>query len=187
MQSPGSSTSKAAETPVPNSASVIALQVGTLIQLKSPIQLDQTEKRPNQAGATLIKEPLTLRGSVPADSILKVVEKINEDQEQGVLLKLEIICLTPSTGNSDALRNAQPGQNNTPVSPSKVRSSPASSAPELASANSHPLQRQQELLILEKTLLPKVMKTLKPSQVSECSAFTTPDAPAKQEPNSEQN
>jgi protein phosphatase len=179
MQSPGSSTSKAAQTPVPNSASAIALQVGTLIQLKSPIQLDQTEKRPNQPSATSTKQPFTLKGSVPADSILKVVE-IQENQEQGVLLKLEIICLTPGTGNSDTVRNAQPGQNNTPVSPSKVGPSPASSAPELAIANSHPLQGVGELLILENTLLPKVLKTLKPAQVSECSASTTPDAPAKQ-------
>lgn len=91
----------------PNQALTLTLPVGTFIQTKSQILIQQPTPTD---GSAIAKSPTNvLRVIVPANSILKVVGK-QENLRRGDLLKLRSICLPSNVTVANTSRQLQPGQ-----------------------------------------------------------------------------
>lgn len=109
MQSPGSSTSKAASTPVFHSPSPPFLNKGSLIRTKNEIKLSQTALHQDSAIASQQRQlDSPTKKPVPAGSVLQVLDK-QRISEQDYWLNLKV-CSTPGTEPSGATK-PQPDKN----------------------------------------------------------------------------
>ena len=164
--SPTSSLSPAVEPPEPKQTVAVRLESGALIQIPNKINLGERENRPSAIAPNIQSSLVRHKGSVPAGSVLKVVDRPEPDD----FLKLRI-CSIPSTGTLEAAKQKPPQQ--TPPSSRNVESLPTASDSKQLGTNSGQLKQGEEGWIQEKTLILSDPTNVLPSPSDQCPASNT--------------
>lgn len=169
--SPTSSVSPAVKPPDPKQTAAVRLESGSLIQIQNKINLGERENSQSALAPSIQSSSVRHKGIVPANSVLKIVDKPEQDD----FLKLRI-CLIPSPGKLEAAKQKPPQQ--IPPSSRNVESLPTAPDSKRVGTNSGQLKQGEEGWIQEKTLILSVPTNVEPSQSDQCPASNTLNKPA---------
>lgn len=163
-------SSPSAEPSVPKETPAVRLEEGSLIQIQNQINLGEIgeSQKPSAIAPNQQLPIVRFKGSVPASSILKVVDRSNQDD----FLKLRI-CSIPNTGSFE-IAKPKPGLNQTKPSGRNVEPSPTASNSKRVGTNSAVLKQGEEGWIREITIILDVPKNVEPSQVDDCPFHFNP-------------